>query len=166
VRADVAVDDPQRPPVEVGLGVGVGQRPTHLRHDVEPEARRQRRAGAVRPPHQTPQVPAVDQLHHQEEPAAGLADVEDLDDVVVVEAHRDVGLVDQHVAELLVGVEGGEDPFEDHHFLEPLRAVLLGQEDLGHAAFRDLPDDGVASVPHGQPKNPTTPGARRDPCRS
>ena len=92
------------------------------------------------------QVPAVDQLEHQEVAALRDAQVQHLRDVAVREAHRDVGLVDEHVAELGVRVDGAVDPLQDDGLLEALAPQLGGEEDLGHAAVCDLPDDVVAAV--------------------
>src|SRR5262249_22051869 len=69
-----------------------------------------------------------------------------LGDVAVGEAHRDVGLVDEHVAELGVRVDGAVDPLEDDGLLEPLPSQLGRQEDLGHAAVRDPANDVVSAV--------------------
>src|SRR4029077_8959680 len=52
--------------------------------------------------------------------------------------------VDEHVAELRVGVERREDPLEHHGLLETLRAVLLGQENLSRTAVGDLAQDRVS----------------------
>ena len=72
--------------------------------------------------------------------------VEHLDDVAVVQAHRHVGLVDQHVAELRIGDQRSEDALEHHRALEALDAVLGAEKDLGHAAVGDLASDVVAAA--------------------
>src|ERR1044071_7945243 len=54
---------------------------------------------------------------------SNIVQVLDLDDVAVVEAHRDVGLVDQHVAKLRIRVEGVEDPLQNDHLLEAGRPL-------------------------------------------
>jgi AmmeMemoRadiSam system protein B len=93
-----------------------------------------------------PQVPPVDQLHHQEVAAAAEAEVQHLHDVAVREAHRDVSLVDEHVAELGVRVDGAVNPLEDDGLLETVPSHLRRQEDLGHAAVRDPANDVVSAV--------------------
>src|SRR5262249_59647042 len=69
-----------------------------------------------------------------------------LGDVAVLEAHRDVGLVQHHVAELWIGRIRGQDPLEDDLLFEPFGAVLDGQEDLGHPAVGELAQDRVAAM--------------------
>jgi len=64
------------------------------------------------------------------------AEVEDLHDARVGEARHHLGLVHEHVEELLVVREVGQDAFERHDLLEALDARPLRLEDLGHAADR------------------------------
>ena len=132
--------------VAVGLAVRVGERAADVGGDVEAELARQRRAGGRGPLQDASEIPPVDQLQHQEVAALGDAEVQHLGDVAVGEAHRDVRLVDEHVAELGVRVDGAVDPLEDDGLLEALPAQLRRQEDLGHAAIRDAPNDVVAAV--------------------
>ena len=92
------------------------------------------------------EIPAVDQLERQEVAPARDAEVQHLRDVAVLEAHRDVRLVQHHVAELRIGRIRRQDPLEDDRLLETLGAVLDGQENLGHAAVGELAQDCVAAV--------------------
>ena len=128
------------------LAVRVGERAADAR------ARRRGRAPPARP---SPprgraggslEIPAVDQLQRQEVAPARDAEVQHLRDVAVLEAHRDVRLVEQHVAELRIGRILREDPLEDDVLLEALGAVLDGEENLGHAAVGELSEDRVAAV--------------------
>ena len=128
------------------LGVRVGQRPADAGGDVQAQRRRPdhgRRVGALQ---DLLQVPAVDQLQHHEVAPAGDAQVQHLRDVAVLQAHRDVSLVEQHVPELRVGGVLGQDPLEHDRLLETLGAVLDGEEDLGHPAVGELAQDCVAPV--------------------
>ena len=145
VRADVAVDDAQRLAV-ARLGVRVGQRAADAGGDVQAERGRPDDARRVRALQDFLEIPAVDQLQRQEVAAAGDAQVQHLGDVAVLEAHRDVRLVEHHVAELRIGRIRRQDPLEDDRLLEPLGAVLDRQENLGHAAVGELAQDGVAAV--------------------
>jgi hypothetical protein len=124
--------------------VGVVERAAHLGRDVQGELGGKRRARLPDPGDDVVQVPAIAQLQHQEVATLGLPEVQHLDDVAVVEAHRHVSLVDHHVAELRVRQQRGEDPLEHHAALEALGAVLGGEENLRHAAVGDLPHDSVA----------------------
>ena len=112
VRADVAVDDAQRLAV-AALAVRVGERAADLGDDVEAERGREdhrRRVGALE---DLLEVPAVDQLQHQEVAPRRDAEVQHLHDVAVLEGHRDVSLVEEHVAELRIGRILREDALED-----------------------------------------------------
>ena len=123
VRADVAVDDAQRLAV-ARLGVRVGQRAADAGGDVQAERGRPDDARRVRALQDLLEVPAVDQLQRQEVAPAGDAQVQHLRDVAVLQAHRDVRLVEHHVAELRIGRIRRQDPLEDDRLLEPLGAVL------------------------------------------
>ena len=83
------------------------------------------------------QVEAVDVLHRDEQRLADAAEVEDLDDVGVAQLDRDLGLGDEARLELGVARQLGQDPLDREGLLEPVRAVGLGEEHLGHAADRD-----------------------------
>jgi hypothetical protein len=138
-------DDAQRLAVP-DLRVRVGQRPADAGGHVQAQRRRpddRRPVGALE---DALQIPSVDQLQRQEVAPAGDAQIQDLRDVAVLEAHRDVGLVQHHVAELGIGRIRRQDPLEDDELLEALGTVLGRQENLGHAAVGKLGQDGVAAV--------------------
>ena len=145
VRADVAVNDPERR-LPFGLGVRIGERAADLGRDVQRELARQPHAGGRRPVEDAPEIPAVDQLERQEVTAGADAEIQHLRDVAVRQAHRDVRLVDEHVAELRIGVDGAVDPLQDDRLGEPLAAELGGEEDLRHPAVGDASDDLVPTV--------------------
>jgi len=60
-----------------------------------------------------------------------------VDDVRVVEARRQLGLVDEHLHERRVVRQVREDPLDDEHALEARRALDTGLQDVGHAATPD-----------------------------
>ena len=137
VRTDVPVNDPQRLAVS-SLGVGIVQGPAHLGAHVQRHLRRQRELRLAHPGDDLIEVPAINQLQHQVVPSLGMAEVQHLDDVAVVQAHGDVSLVHDHVLELRVGQQRRQDLLEHHPALEPLGAVLGGQENLRHPSVGDL----------------------------
>ena len=74
-----------------------------------------------------------------------LAEIEDLNDVRVRQAHGELGLVDEHVHELLAPRELGQDALDDEDLLEALDAVALGLEDLRHAALPQPLEQAIAT---------------------
>ncbi len=87
---------------------------------------------------------AVDVLHHEVGDVVLLSDVEDLGDVRVLDARRDVGLVEEHALEALVVGEPREDGLDGDQLLEPVLARLAGHPHLGHPALRDGAEQLVA----------------------
>ena len=138
LRRDVAVDDLQRIAELVGLLVRVVEALAELLHDVRGQAVRDAAAllGAVL--QQAEQVEALDVLHRQEVGVADRAEVEHLDDVRVVEAERDLGLVDEHRDELPALGVGRVDLLDDQRLGEALRDGRAREEHLGHASGADL----------------------------
>ena len=94
---------------------------------------------------QLAQVHPVDQLHRNVEllRVLVLAQLEDLDEVRMLEHGRDACLVFEHSKEVVVFDELREDTFEGAPLLETAGSAELGQEQLGHPARRDLPDEFV-----------------------
>ena len=88
------------------------------------------------------------ELHRDVERAAGAAEVVDADDVRVLEADRDLRLVDEHVDEVVVLDEVREDALDGDQALEPLGAEGLRLEHLGHAAHPDALEEEVFSELH------------------
>ena len=73
--------------------------------------------------------------------SVGVADVEDLDDVRVVEARGEPRLVEEHLDELLVLREVRQHALDRDVLLEPLNADRFAEIHLGHAArFQSLDD--------------------------
>ena len=74
-----------------------------------------------------------------------MAKVEHLHDVAVIEPHRHMRFVDEHVAELGIRDERRQDALEHDRPFEAFHAVLGAEEDLGHAAVGDLASDAIAA---------------------
>ena len=89
------------------------------------------------------QVLAVDVLHRDEVLIVVLTDVEDLDDVRMRERRGDACFVEQHLDERFVLVHRRKDPLDDEELLETGDALLDREEQLGHAAGRELADQRV-----------------------
>src|SRR4029079_2449864 len=80
------------------------------------------------------QILAPDVLHRDEVRAVDAAELEDLADVRVRELPGDLRLVDEHLDEVAVLAHRRQDPLDRDDLLEPLDAVALRLEELGHAA--------------------------------
>src|SRR5262249_9803390 len=80
------------------------------------------------------QVLAVDELERDEEGIVDFAEIEDLGDVRVAELHRDLRLIDEHLDELFVLGDVGEDALDREEALEALDPEGFGLEHLGHPA--------------------------------
>ena len=148
LRRDVPMDDAERSHLLVAPPMRVIEPFGDLGRDVDAHLDRGEHLGAPRSRQHAGEVEPVHVLHrdvvgvHGRGPFGGfgalarrLAEVEDLDDVRMREAHRELRLVDEHVDEVLAPRELGQDPLDDEDLLEALDAVALGLEDLGHAAL-------------------------------
>jgi hypothetical protein len=79
---------------------------------------------------------AVDPLHDHEEAAVVLAEVEDLRDMVVVDARDDARLVEEHRAELCRSGEVGADRLDGEELLETELPDEATEPDGAHPAAR------------------------------
>ena len=136
-RGDVAVDHPQQLAVVPGEIVGVGEGPAHLAADVghqlgaggsDPGPDRAHGLGQVAPPHV---------LHRDEVLLVHRAQLEDLDDVRVVEARGELGLLDEHPRELGIVRQVRQDALHHEHALETGRTLDPSLEDVGHSTAAD-----------------------------
>ena len=84
---------------------------------------------------------ALDVLHHEEVEAVGLADVDGLHDVIVVEARRGPPFAVEALDELRVLAEAAREDFDCHNTVE---ADLPGAVDDGHRARPALVEQLVA----------------------
>src|SRR5439155_294416 len=82
--------------------------------------------------HQKTQTLALDPLHHDEEDALLLAEVEDLADVRVVDLGGELGLGEEHLLELVVVRERREHRLDGDQLLEAARSLhACGFPDYG-----------------------------------
>jgi hypothetical protein len=153
LRRHVAVDDAHRLAAAVALAVRVVQAVGHLlgheRRHVDRHLEIALRALAQ----DLVEVGAVDELHHDVVGFADPPEIEGVGDVDVLQLHRDLRLVDEHLDELLVLREVRVDHLQRDELLEPRQPPGLGQVDLRHAAHRDLADQRVGAeraLSHGR----------------
>ena len=123
--------------VVTGQVVGVGQGAAHLAADVGHQLGPGRADAGPEGPHRLGQVAAFDVLHRDEVLLVDRPQLEDLDDVGVVEAGRQLGLLDEHARELGVVGEVRQDALDHEHALEPGGTLDAALEDVGHAAAAD-----------------------------
>src|SRR5262249_538390 len=137
LRRDVAVDDALLLAVFVGLAVRVVEPAADLLHDVRRQPVRHAPAELGALLQEAQEADALDGLHGEGEGRADLPEVEDLDDAGVVQAERDLRLVDEHADEVARARERRMDLLDDELLAEPLRDGAAGEEDLRHAAGAD-----------------------------
>jgi hypothetical protein len=143
LRADVAVDDPERSKLLVASPVGVIEPLGDLGGDVGCGRDGDRLPAAPRPREQRREVEPVHVLHRDEQRLAHAAEIEHLHHVRVREAHRELGLAHEHLDELGLPRQLRQDPLDDEDLLEAFDAVGLGTEDLGHPALADLLEERI-----------------------
>ncbi len=142
-RADVAVDEVHQLSLLVPQAVRVGERVGGLGRDVDGHVHGHRRVRVARRAEQAVDVRAVDELHRQEERTVVFAKIEHLHDVGVIEARCDLRFVDEHRHEIRVAGVLRQDALERDALAEPMRALPMRHEHLGHAARRQATFDGV-----------------------
>ncbi len=140
---DVAVHEAEGAALEVLLTVRMIERRGETRTDQQRQAERQRAALGARAVQDRAQVLAVDELHRDEVVVADLAEVVDVDDVVVIELGGELGLVDEHRDEVGAVGEVRQDLLDGDRLLEALDALHARLPDLRHAADRDPLEQGV-----------------------
>ena len=152
LRRDVPVDDLHGPTVVTAPAVGVLERLGDLTHDPDAEGQRET---IPRPSerHGLAEILAVDVLHRDVVRAALLAQLEDLGDVGVGEARRDLRFAHQQIREARLAHQGGEHPLDDHGLLEARGALGPRFPDLGHAALGDALEELVRSEDQGNTRH-------------
>jgi len=75
-----------------------------------------------------------------------MAQIEDLDDVLVGQERGELRFVDEHRNEFGILGQVGKDALDRHHLFKTLQAGLLGHEKFGHSARTDLVDQEIFSV--------------------
>ena len=121
LRGDVAMDDAERFPVAFEL-VGRVQTGAGVREDPHDDPHRDRLARALHHVAEDVERPPGDVLHHQVEDVVDLAELEDADDVRVVDARGELGLVEEHLLERRIGPQLDADRLDGDARLEPARA--------------------------------------------
>ncbi len=106
------------------------ERMRHLRHD------RERSTGleSAFVAEERTQVRALDEPHHQVQPAVELPGVVNRHDVWMLERHRELGLPREPLAEAFVGGELGRHHLQRH---DPLQTEVARTVDDAHAALTD-----------------------------
>jgi hypothetical protein len=137
LRRAVAVDDLEGAAQRVALLVRVVETLEDLGDDEARHRHRDLLLQLARAVLELEQILAPDVLHRDEVSALGAAELEDLADVRMRELPDDLRLVDEHLDELAVLAHRREDPLDRDDLLEPLDAVALGLEHLGHATDGD-----------------------------
>ncbi|MCC6337269.1 MAG: hypothetical protein IT380_25150, partial [Myxococcales bacterium] len=123
----------------VDEGVRGVEREAHVPHDAGRHRDRDGHAQPRRLAHHGREVLPGDELHGQVELAGRLVapEVEDLADVGVVQRGGDARLVEEHLHEVLVPADVGEDLLERDELPETARPGEEGEEELGHAPDGD-----------------------------
>ncbi len=159
---DVAVDDTQRLSELVGLSMRVVQAFGDLLHGVGAQAERKGDLLLRRLLQQAQEIHSLDVLHGQEVGFAHGAEVEDLDDVGVIEAECDLGLVDEHRDELPRAGKRWVDLLDHQLLVQPLRNGGAREENLGHPPRPDSSDELVfAELLHDRGAPNSDYGSRR-----
>ena len=141
MRRDVAVHDAERLALVVDGDVGVMQPARGVGDDAHRGAERQLDAGARRLAQELDGRLAAQILERDVASVADLPGLERLDEVGVAQPLSEAPFVNEELHEVGVGRVVRQDALDDD---EPLRARVLGEEDLRHAAERQRPDDAVA----------------------
>jgi hypothetical protein len=90
---------------------------------------------------------ALEVLHREVVVAVEIAELEDLADVRVREARRELRLGEEHRDEARVLGEVRQDPLDHHQLLEAGGAGQQGDEHLAHAPLGELGEQGVLAEP-------------------
>jgi len=150
LRRHVAVHQAQRVAVVVLLAMRVGQRVEHAQEDLQAQPHRHALAARLDAGEQRAQVLAVHELQRDVAPAVDRAHVGHLGDgaVLQVEQHPRLGLEPAH--ELRIGGQLHADALEHQELAQARDRRGLGQEDLAHAADRQLRHQRVPAKGHGR----------------
>ena len=135
LRRDVTMDDVERRTALVALLVCVVEALRRLGDDPRRDPWRDARCSALRRAHEMAEVASLDVLHREDVPVVALVgELVDLDDVGVVQACRELRLVDEHRAKATRRRVRGQDALDDDDLVGALGTTLLGEEDLRHPA--------------------------------
>jgi hypothetical protein len=146
LHADVAVDDAQRVPVRIRLGMGIGQATRNAAGDEHREVARQMPVLGGELLEELFEVHAADEFHGDEVLALRFPELVGLDDVRVDQVGDELGFADEVVQEQLLPREVLPDELERHAFDESLRTQLLGLVNDPHATFVELAHNAVVEL--------------------
>ena len=156
-RGDVAVDDVEHPPRHVLGFVGVMQRPADPRHGEGADVDVADLVAVFVGANEISQVFPVGVFHHDVVDALGLAELVDLQHVLVDKVSHQFGLTDEQVDVFLVLEEFALDRLDRHDLAEAFGAELLGEVDRAHATRGDLAQDLIVGDEldflHGLPRS-------------
>lgn len=122
------MDDPERLLIGAALLVCVVQRRRDRVDHRDDQLERDLFAALEHDSQQTAEVLAMHVLHREVRLAALLADVEHLDDVVVMERGGEPGLRNEHVDERRIVLLIGADPLDHDVPLEALETTRAGEQ--------------------------------------
>ena len=143
--AHIAVDDVEIFAIWIFGAVGKVEALEHLHGDKQHDMKRQFNLQIGATGEDVEQVLAVDELHGDVILFFDLAEVEDLYDVGVIEAHGNFGFVDEHINELFIIDELGQDELDGKLFLEARSTEGLGTQDFSHPADADFVEQDVTT---------------------
>jgi hypothetical protein len=146
LKTDIAMNDPQRPPILVRLGVRVSQPARDAARDEHRQFDRQHAVLFRQPVRELLEIHPADELHGDEVDAARLAQMIGLDDVRVDQVRDQFRLANEVVDEDLLVGEALANDFDGDALDEFTRAALLGFVNDPHSAFAQLANDLVVEV--------------------
>ncbi len=145
VRGDVAMDETDVLAVFVLEGVGVGEARADLLRHVRGDLGRDAPPAAADEARDAAHVEAAEHLHGDVIGATFTAVLEAPNDVLVLEAGDELGLVDEHVDEVTAGGDLGEHPLDGDDPGEPGAPQRPGGVDLRHPAGGETLNEEKAS---------------------
>ena len=149
-RRDVAMDEVHGLALGVVGVVGVVEGVENFRRHEHADGDGQAHVLLRRRAQQAQAVETLDVFERDEILAVLLAEVRDLHDLGVDELGGQLGLVDEHRHEGLVGRQVGQDALDDQQLLEAVGRENLRLEDLRHSSRRQALHQGVAAKLRGK----------------
>jgi hypothetical protein len=143
VRADVAVHDPERPPVVVAQLVRVVQPRQHVGNRAQEDRQRRPAVGPRLDAHRPAQRLALEVLHHEVVRALLFADLVGLHHVRVVQPRRDARLVEEQLDVLGLGRDLALDDLDDRQLSKTDEPARDAQVHVGHAPAAEACNDAV-----------------------
>ena len=138
LRRDVTMDESHLLPFEVVFAMRVVERRGDLRSDEEREVDRNRLIAFLRFLQDRLQIRTVDVLHGDVVRVLDLAEVVDMDDVVVIELRGELRFIDEHLDEVLIVGEVRKDLLDGHDLLKTFHAAHARFPHFRHATRGDF----------------------------